>query len=111
MLHPRIDVASRRAKIAYERIYAYAERTLSRPEIRSEWEARKPARLGMLRKTVVACSCFMCGNPRRYGRGGSVGEVREHERMKEQTADFFASLHDSATDADDANERSESEAG
>jgi hypothetical protein len=34
--------------------------------------------IGIFRKTKVVCSCYMCGNPRRYWNKITINEAKQH---------------------------------
>lgn len=65
-------------------------RAFRRAQIKRVKKARKvyftyswnpsPTRLGKLVHTAKACSCYMCGNPRRYHDGITVQEIKHDAR-------------------------------
>ncbi len=44
--------------------------------IKSLPPAEQARRLGVIAHTAALCSCWMCGNPRRYGDGPTIQERR-----------------------------------
>lgn len=39
------------------------------------WDDKDPRRLGMLVHTPAMCSCWMCGNERKYFKNRTVDEI------------------------------------
>lgn len=46
-------------------------------------------RLGKLVHTAKACSCYMCGNPRRYWEEDTIQEQRFDERCIYENVELF----------------------
>ena len=40
--------------------------------------------LASLAKTPVPCSCYMCGNPRRYFNSLTLAELKSNDKLKEK---------------------------
>jgi len=90
MRYPSIRAAYYKTCARYERFYGRWIRT--RPvESRIKWDnERKNRAFGILRKTGTPCSCWMCGNPRKFGEGMTLAERREMERMDSEEEEFFS---------------------
>ena len=43
-----------------------------------------PARIGILAHSPALCSCYACGNPRKYFRESKISELRVIEAMKSE---------------------------
>lgn len=41
-----------------------------------------PTRIGVLAHSPALCSCYGCGNPRKYSGEGKISEIRLLESMK-----------------------------
>jgi hypothetical protein len=41
-----------------------------------------PRKINQLTRTHTPCSCFMCGNPRRYQKTPTLREIRQSETLK-----------------------------
>lgn len=88
MLGKRLRNATIKADYVFEKYHGHYPWDENLLEIRPFWTKEEIARtVGIFRKTKVPCSCYMCGNPRRYFRELTFGEIRQHLDADSQCED------------------------
>lgn len=56
-------------------------------------EDLQPRRLGQITQYPKACSCHMCGNPRKWEHQRTVGELRGFDILAEGLKELYTTNH------------------
>ncbi len=90
----RLLVATRKAEKVFKKYHGFSPRNAKQAgicyydytgRIINRWTPREIIRLvGFYRKTKVPCSCYMCGNPRKYWHELPISERKANEDFKNQ---------------------------
>ena len=81
----RLEVARRKAARTFKKYHGFSPNNGNQGFQFIYWSENDIKRLvGIYRKTKVPCSCFMCGNPRRYFGFLTMQEIKLLQDADEQ---------------------------
>ena len=86
----RLEKSNKIAGRLFRIYYGHLKKWNIPAETAEKFSRWSPKAFGMLRKCRVLCSCWMCGNPRKYFGEDSLQEKRAMEMAEDQIQEFFS---------------------